>query len=135
MTHNERNPFIQLAQTPPSGLFSAILERIEWEKRRLARIRIAVFGFATTVSAFALFPVMQYAGAEFIRSGFSEYVALFFSDSSMVLIYWKEFALLLVESLPLFGLVLLGVTTLVFLGSLRLIAVDLRTALFMPRFA
>lgn len=133
MSHHDRNPFTQLALPPPSGLFAVILERIEWERRRLARIRIAVFGFATTVSAFALFPVMQYAATEFTRSGFSDYSGLFFSDSGVVLVYWKEFALSLVESLPLFGLVLIGVTTLVLLGSLRLIAADLRTALLTPR--
>lgn len=41
---------------------------------------------------------------EVIESGFLQFVSLAFSDTAALSIYWKEFSLSLVESLPVFGI-------------------------------
>jgi hypothetical protein len=114
--------------TPSRGLFASILLRVEEEKRRLARLRVAFFGFGAVASSLVLVPVLQYAGEGIARSGTAEYFSLFFSDSGMALLYWKEFLLSLVESLPIFMFALLCAVLLVFIWSLERVAVNARTA-------
>jgi hypothetical protein len=121
--------------TPPATLFPAILARIEAEKRRLARIRLAFFGATTFASASALVPIARFLGEGFARSGFTEYFSLVFSDSAVAVLYWKELALSLAQALPLFWCLLLGISVFVLLGSFQLAAKNLRTAFIVPQFA
>jgi hypothetical protein len=57
--------------------------------------------------------------AEFQTSGFWNYFALFFSDTALMSVYWKEFVLSLAESLPVFQLMLTLALTLSVFVSLR----------------
>ncbi|HEY5383157.1 MAG TPA: hypothetical protein VIJ88_01215 [Candidatus Paceibacterota bacterium] len=92
---------------PKAGLYQAVLERIAYAKRRSARVRAGFFSALAICSGAALVPAMQYAAGQFYASGFYDYLTLIFSDRSLVLTYWQQFSLSLVESLPSLALLLL----------------------------
>ena len=54
-----------------------------------------------------------YAVSEFSKSNFGSYFSIIFSDTGTLALFWRELGLSLVESLPIFGIVL-------FLGSVSL---------------
>jgi hypothetical protein len=103
----------------PQGLRAAVLARIAGLERARARARVGLFGAASLVCAALLVPAVQYAAAQFYASGFGSYLSLVFSDQGLVLTYWREFGLLLVESLPSIALLILIPLALAFLWSLR----------------
>ena len=103
--------------TPPPGLYEAVLARVALARRRAARIQfvlLATLSAALTVLATTAF---EYAAAEASASGFSSYLSLLFSDSSMVLTS-RDFLLSLVESLPSLAVLLLVVLSGLLLWSL-----------------
>ena len=104
---------------PHAGLYAAILERVAYAERRMARIRTALFGALAILSAVALLPALQYAGEQFYASGFYDYLTLIFSDHDFVLTYWRPFSLSLVEALPSLALLLLVPITFALVYSLR----------------
>lgn len=106
--------------TPPEGLLERIMARIKKEERVLLIKKVALFSAAALGSLFALIPAFQYALQEFHQSGFYQYLSLLFSDSGVVLVYWKEFAMSLAESLPVLGILVFLSAVFVFLGSVKL---------------
>src|SRR3989344_3162636 len=113
---------------PPEWLYKNILARIGREKVRAARIRLAGLAGLAIISASALIPAYQYAAEEFYQSGFSQYLSVAFSDSSVALIYWKEFALTLAESAPVLGAIILLSVIFTLLGSVTLTIKNARRA-------
>ncbi|MBI3442288.1 MAG: hypothetical protein HY007_00765 [Candidatus Sungbacteria bacterium] len=114
---------------PPHRLLGSILAHISREQRRHARMRLAVWTSGMAGAGAALAPAVRYAGQEFSRSGFYEYFSLLFSDGGVLLLNsWREFALLLAESLPLMSVTLVLAAVFVLLGSIRLMARDGRIA-------
>ena len=113
---------------PPAGLFEAIMARIDAAKRRGAQIRAALFGAATFLCALTLVPVLQYTAEQLYASGFYDYLSLVASDHSLVLTYWREFGLSLVESLPSLALLLLLPIAAGFVWSLYRLVKNARVA-------
>ena len=113
---------------PPERLYGNILARIEREKIRAARIRFALLGTTALASVVALIPAYQYAASEFSQSGFSQYLSIVFSDSGIAVVYWKEFALTLAESAPVFGAAVLLSAILALFGSAALTIKNARRA-------
>ncbi len=111
---------------PPHGLFSAILERVAYERQRAARFRLAAFGTLTFVSILMLIPAVQYALSEFYASGFYEYASLFFDSLSHG--YWQELLYSLADSLPSLSLLLLAIIGTALVWSLRHTNRDVRIA-------
>jgi len=107
---------------PPEGLSARVLLCIRAEKQRIARIRLYLFGTASAISFVALFPALQYTFYEIANSGFTDYASLLFSDATSLLPYWREFTMSLVETLPVFGLI-------ISLGLVFLMLESLRTAI------
>ncbi len=103
----------------PSGLYAAILLRIKAAQLRAARVRTGLFGALALLSLVALVPALQYTAEQFYASGFYDYLLLIVSDHSLVLTYWQQFALTLIESLPSLALLLLVPVVVVLLYSLR----------------
>lgn len=102
MSDNYERLFQNLERFEPSEKLRArILARIDFEKRRSARIWLAFFGAGATASLVAIIPSFQYVVREFSQSGFYRYFSLIFSDSDAVIASWREFALSLIESLPI----------------------------------
>ena len=92
---------------PPQGLYGAIMARVDLAKRRAAKMRAGLFGVVALVSAGALVPALQYTANQLYASGFNDYLSLMLSDHTLVLTYWREFGLSLIESLPSLALLLL----------------------------
>ena len=89
---------------PPARLYDAILSAIAMRRRRMAQIRFGA-GILTGTSAIAaLLPASYYLYTSVIESGFMRYISLLGSDGDLALTYWKEFALSLLESLPVIAL-------------------------------
>jgi hypothetical protein len=107
-TENQNSLYSVLeAVEPPQGLYAAIMARIEAAARRSAKIRAGLFGLVVVASGAALVPVMQYTASQFYASGFYDYLSLILSDHSLVLTYWREFGLSLIESLPSIAILLM----------------------------
>jgi len=87
----------------PVGIFNAVTYRIEHYRAVQARVYLAVHISFITVAIIGFVPAIQYMTTESTNSGFMQYVSLIISDGSLVLNNWKEFSLLIAESLPLIG--------------------------------
>jgi hypothetical protein len=91
---------------PPQGLYAAIMARIELAARRGAPMGAGGFCALGLACGAVLVPVVQYTAQQFYASGFYDYLSLILSDHSLVLTYWREFGLSLLESLPSVALLL-----------------------------
>ena len=122
-------------EMPSDGLYARIMARIEAHMRRMRIFKLSVLWPIALFSAFLVFVSFQYAAAEFAASGFVDYASLAFSDIRTVIASWDEFALLLAESLPLFGITMLAASLFALLGSIRFIVKFMRSALSSARLA
>ena len=121
--------FQTLVETePPAGLRERILTRIAVAKRRVARIRLALFLLVAMVSLFLLILALSVAQNALKTTGFPQYFSLLFSDGALVLAYWKEFAYSLAESIPALESAFVLSALLVFLWSLRVLATNVKNA-------
>jgi hypothetical protein len=91
---------------PPKGLGRRIVAGIDAEEKRLARIRIWIFGSGSVAS----FGLSLWAVIYFVKSvgetGFWQYFSLLFSGDGAVYAYWKELTFSLAESLPIVSLIM-----------------------------
>jgi hypothetical protein len=110
---------MQIELEPPEGLYEKILKRIQFESRRLAKIKFVLFGSSAIISLAGVFFSFQYILQEMSQSGFYNYLSLVFSDTGVVTTYWKEFSLLLAESAPVMGIIFFLGAVLALLGSLK----------------
>ncbi len=112
--------FLRNQLEPPAGLYDAIMARIGFEKRRLARLKLALISCVSLLSLVALVPAGQYFISEFQQSGFYQYFSLIFSDGGTFFSYWREFTLSLTESFPILAASAVLLAVIVILGSLKL---------------
>jgi len=118
-----------LSTTPvPQGLYEAVLAKVAAARIRAARIRAGAFGLIATISAIALVPVIEYTADQLYKSGFYDYVSLVLSDRADVVLYWREFGLSLLESLPSVALLTLLPIAVAFLWSLSRLIKNIKTA-------
>jgi len=110
---------------PPKGLLEKILLSVERKQRRKAWIGFIISLFSFLAGLGLIVPVSMNLQAEMSRSGFFQFLSLIFSDFSNIVQSWQEFALSLLEYLPIFSIVSFLVILFVLLASLR--------ALFMRR--
>ncbi len=110
---------------PPDGLFEKIMSRIARERGFLTlKRRLVIFAFGIAGSAAAFIPIFKMAQAGFVESGFIQFFSLLFSDAETVIVYWRNFGLALLETLPVTSVALLLAAVLVFLESLKLFIKD-----------
>ncbi len=116
-----------LTTEPPEGLFEQVMNHIQKEQGLLRLKRqAAIFALSTTCSAIAFIPAWRIVWAGFAESGFIQFFSLLFSDFEIVVTYWQNFALSLLETLPVMSLIILFVIILVFLESLKLLIKDIK---------
>ncbi|MFA5831017.1 MAG: hypothetical protein WC878_04280 [Candidatus Paceibacterota bacterium] len=121
MDKDPQHPFRGIATvTPPREIYNNILFRVDRDRMRAARIRLALFGAMSFVSFIALFPALQYAARGFYQSGSYEYLSLLFSDGTALLPYWKEFFFTILESMPVFEMATALTVVYVLLESVKL---------------
>ncbi len=85
---------------PPAYVRRRVISRIARMEYRRSAVRFSVLltacSVSTSVTAVAIVSVSQ----ELARSGFYSYLALLGSDSNVILASWHDFALSLIEALP-----------------------------------
>ena len=128
MRQNLEQLFVHLNQIePPVGLFLRLLNRLGKEKQLRAIRRQLMILTPVLIGAFAALALtFQSVQASFYETGFYQFISLLFSDFSIVVVYWQNFALSLLETLPVTGLIVFLTTLLVFLSALRLFARDIK---------
>ncbi len=102
----------------PQELSGIVLSRVHKAQKQRVVLRMSFFGSFCIGSLIAVL----YAGMYFVQAttqtGFSQYISLLFSDGAALLTSWKEFSLLLVESVPLTHGVVVLITVGLFVWSL-----------------
>lgn len=119
MQDNLRLAIKKLEHNPPAGLLGVVMARVTAEEARRARVNSFVFSGVTLVSLIVAIIMFEYAAQEFAQSEFLQYFSLVFSDAGAVLASWKEFLLVLAESVPLTELIFALIATLISFGSIK----------------
>ena len=109
---------------PPTKLLGAVIACIHAKDRQSALIRSVIFGIGLITSLIAFVPALQRVQSSLTESGFLDYFGLLFSDTGAILATGKSFALILLESLPVFSLALLLAIVLTLLESAFHLFVD-----------
>ncbi len=108
-------------------LFEKIMLRIALEKKKIAiKRKIAVFSVILGVSFLGLIPAVRGAYSGFANSGISPLFSLLFSDTSIVLSYWKNFTFSLLEVLPINGILIAVALLVVCSASIRFLFKNLK---------
>lgn len=113
-------------QSVPQNLSGDILISINKQIRKSAQINFVLFSFLSVFSLIALIPALKYFISELYESGFQQYLSLIFSDGLVLLNYWKEFSLLLAESIPLISIALVLTFLLTLLSSIKFMLKNLK---------
>ena len=120
---------------PPAHLAASVRARIAREQLKKARWQTLVLGLLST-GLFTLFiGSARYFFQGFSHTEFYVYLSLASSDGGAVLASWREFSLLLVESLPAVQIATVLTILIIFLGSLALAIQHARTVFSRMRFA
>lgn len=118
----------------PASLKGNILLSIRTEEKKRAKRLLVVSAVVAAGSLVAIIASLKYALMALYESSFYSYASLLFSDPDVIAQYWREFALALLESLPVVGIVLCLIAVFALLMSLRLFAQNMRFG-FAPTFA
>jgi hypothetical protein len=122
MSQNYEKLFAKIKPNEPfPGLLETVVNRIEKERGISIRRRIFIFTASAIFSVIAFIPAFQSVHSEFVDSGFTRFFSLLFSDFEIVVAYWQSFAMSLLETLPIMGLLVLTSVSLIFLESMRLL--------------
>lgn len=94
------------AQAPPAGMYEMIHCAIDQEKKLLSMKRHAL-AFASGLAALSAFMAIFWnvLWQEIAQSSFAVYLQTALTDHNVLLTYWKEAALSLLESLPVINLI------------------------------
>ena len=111
----------------PAGLFEKILNRIHREQRIIVIRNTILICIAFFASLIAIVPSFAMLSSDASQSGFLNFSSLMFSDSSVILTYWRSFSLALLETLPVISLAVFLLIVVVFLQSLRSLVKNLKT--------
>ena len=116
------------------GVRRNILAAITLAEERRRRFFVYASSAAVPLSGFAALFALRLLSDELSQSAFYNYMSLLLSDTDIVVAYWKEFALTLAESAPLFGITVslaalgaLLVAARAFARSVRRVSPSLRT--------
>jgi hypothetical protein len=82
-------------------------------EKHLTLIKLWSFVAMGVFSFIGLIPALKILSNDFTQSGFYEYLSLIFSSSGSIITYWKDFLLLLAESLPVISII--SLCTLIFI--------------------
>lgn len=111
---------------PSKELRKNILLQVVKEEGRRAKNYLLVSLITSTASIVGVVFAAQYVVQAIFQTSFYRYFSLLFSDSDIVLSYWRQFTLSLVESLPFFAVTLVLVAIVVLMVSIRVFANNTR---------
>ncbi|KKR34564.1 MAG: hypothetical protein UT67_C0012G0007 [Candidatus Magasanikbacteria bacterium GW2011_GWA2_40_10] len=105
---------------PSDGLLNKILNKIKQEKRlSLIKKRLIGFSLAIFFSAGAIVPAFFILKKELFLSGFYRFLSVSFSDFGLIVVNWRDFSLVLLESLPATSIIMTMIFLLVFVWSFK----------------
>lgn len=97
---------------PPADLFDKIIAAIKREKELQRTKKILISSFSLLIASFVAMPFSFNFFIEQLRnSGVIYFISIVLSDFKVFLSFWQDFTLAILESLPIFPL-------LVFMGNL-----------------
>lgn len=113
---------------PPEDLLGKVMSSINEERKMISlKRRIIIFSLGLACSIVVAIPAFKMARTGFTESGFLSYFYLLFSDTEIVMIYWKNFSFSLLETLPATGLAAISAIVLIFLELLKVLINDVRS--------
>jgi hypothetical protein len=115
--------------SPPHDLHTRVMTQIVCAEKRAQRIWVMWYSIISLGSLAGMYEAVQFIIQDITKSGLLQYLSILFSDGGTLLGYWKEFMLLLAESLPIFGLALFFATVFVFLESIKLAVKHTKTGM------
>lgn len=101
-------------------LLERILQRISYEKQRKMKRRFFFSMAGVILSIIVFILIWPFVYNDFVSSGFAYFLFVIFSHPALMINYLKDFALALLESLPIFGLLLLLSNLIILMIFLRL---------------
>ncbi len=104
---------------PETDLPDHIWHAVVIENKHQTRIKLWIFSLVGVGSLAAIIPALNTLITRFSESGFYDYFSLIFSDIGSVATAWKEFGLLLTESLPVMSITITLALVLIFFISIR----------------
>ena len=114
----------------PKKLKKNIILLIQKEEYAYARKYVLMASMLGIISFIGGAFSLRYVFQGFVQSSFYSYASLLFSDPDILLQFWREFGLSLVETIPLFEMTTLLVTIAILLLSIRILANNLHTRFF-----
>lgn len=94
-----------LALIQPSGdLVDRIILAIFKKKQLYTAIRFFCYGFLATLSCVGFVVVWNIEGSIIMNAKLVELLSLLFSDFGVVASYWREYALSILEAVPVFSI-------------------------------
>lgn len=105
----------------PEGLEERVLSFIEQTEKRRSRVWFIAYSVSSVLCIGGIIPAFAYMTQSFMGSAFYTYFSLLFSDPGVVAASWQEFAFLIAESTPVWGMVF-------FFGCLATLLLSLRAA-------
>ncbi|MFA5080539.1 MAG: hypothetical protein WC472_02845 [Candidatus Paceibacterota bacterium] len=112
---------------PSSKLFEKIMLRISREEKLvIVKKRIAVFSVFLAISLGGFVYSFITVQNAFVSSGFTQFFSLIFSDFNIVIAYWQNFLFTLLESLPVFAMIISLVMFSIVLGFLTFLMKDMK---------
>jgi len=116
---------------PSKELREKILFSIKKEEVYRAKMYFSISAVVAVASIFGLFFSVKYMIQEFYQSSFHSYLSLIFSDPNIVISYWKELSISLVETLPMLGITISLITAYTLLVSVRTLVKNIRGGLIL----
>jgi len=111
---------------PRPELLGIIMKRIRKEERILAIRRAVLLSIILICSVVGIVPAFNVLVVSAAQTGFYEFSSLLFSDFSIVISYWQNFLLILLETLPALSLALFLAVLLTLLESTKLLIKDIK---------
>lgn len=104
---------------PRENLSTDIVRVIVLRENRSRQITFWGYGVIATLSVIAIVPATIGLVHQIGQSGFYHYLSIGFSDPAAVTSYWKQFAVTLVEAIPVMSLTVVLLILLVLAWSAR----------------
>lgn len=111
---------------PRPELLNIVMKRLHKEERALAIRRVVIFSILLTCSIIGFVPAFNMLMSDVSQSGFYNFFSLIFSDFSVVMTYWQNFFMIILETLPALSLALFLAVILTFLQSTKLLIKDIK---------
>ena len=106
---------------PSPNLCQKILSQVQLDIKHAERFSFIFSGLFALASFAGIVFAARYTAQELNSSGFYQYISLVFSDPGSLASYWKDFGLLLAESMPILAIATVLATAWAFLSSIKIL--------------